>query len=114
MARTPLEKAPEPALGAGLIPKERYTSATFASREWERMWQRVWLLAGLERDVRTPGDHFTFEIGTESILVVRDRTGRLGAFYNVCPHRGNRSEEHTSELQSLTNIVCPLLLQKTT
>ena len=54
------------------------------------MWQRVWLLAGLERDVRTPGDHFTFEIGTESILVVRDRTGRLGAFYNVCPHRGNR------------------------
>src|SRR5258706_12525376 len=24
-----------------------------------------------------------------------------------------RSEEHTSELQSLTNIVCPLLLEKT-
>src|SRR5438046_4820887 len=27
-------------------------------------------------------------------------------------HRGMRSEEHTSELQSLTNLVCRLLLEK--
>src|SRR5438046_4738237 len=27
-------------------------------------------------------------------------------------HRLNRSEEHTSELQSLTNLVCRLLLEK--
>src|SRR5438093_6680536 len=27
-------------------------------------------------------------------------------------HRGDRSEEHTSELQSLTNLVCRLLLEK--
>src|SRR5437016_10347288 len=27
-------------------------------------------------------------------------------------HVGNRSEEHTSELQSLTNLVCRLLLEK--
>src|SRR5262249_61207030 len=28
------------------------------------------------------------------------------------PHRLRRSEEHTSELQSLTNLVCRLLLEK--
>src|SRR5262249_61019562 len=28
------------------------------------------------------------------------------------PHRHRRSEEHTSELQSLTNLVCRLLLEK--
>src|SRR5438046_7290628 len=28
------------------------------------------------------------------------------------PSRGARSEEHTSELQSLTNLVCRLLLEK--
>src|SRR5258706_1977242 len=28
------------------------------------------------------------------------------------PQEGTRSEEHTSELQSLTNIVCRLLLEK--
>src|SRR5438046_7693663 len=32
---------------------------------------------------------------------------RQGAFL-----RGRRSEEHTSELQSLTNLVCRLLLEK--
>src|SRR5258706_9083058 len=30
----------------------------------------------------------------------------------VADGRGSRSEEHTSELQSLTNIVCRLLLEK--
>src|SRR5258706_7873212 len=28
------------------------------------------------------------------------------------PQQGSRSEEHTSELQSLTNLVCRLLLEK--
>src|SRR2546430_7312861 len=28
------------------------------------------------------------------------------------PHAGNRSEEHTSELQSQSNLVCRLLLEK--
>src|ERR1019366_3818550 len=31
---------------------------------------------------------------------------------NARPHEHNRSEEHTSELQSLTNLVCRLLLEK--
>src|SRR5258706_11055989 len=30
----------------------------------------------------------------------------------ICHSGGDRSEEHTSELQSLTNIVCRLLLEK--
>src|SRR2546430_10585184 len=32
----------------------------------------------------------------------------------TCPHRGStaRSEEHTSELQSQSNLVCRLLLEK--
>src|SRR5688572_31362154 len=31
---------------------------------------------------------------------------------NVGPHRADRSEEHTSELQSQSNLVCRLLLEK--
>lgn len=87
---TPREKAPEPDLGSALIPKERYTSPEFARLEWERMWTRVWLLAGREADVANPGDFFVFEIGLESVIVARDRTGALHAHYNVCLHRGNR------------------------
>src|SRR5262249_60558218 len=43
-------------------------------------------------------------------------TGRFGEFIRLPfdhePAGGRRSEEHTSELQSLTNIVCRLLLEK--
>jgi len=91
--RTPHERAPVPELGTAPIPKERYTSREYAALEWERMWTRVWLLAGRESDAQGPGDYFTFEIGPESILVVRQRDGRLAARYNVCTHRGNRLRE---------------------
>ena len=91
---TPMEKQPEPALEYVPIPKERYTSPEFARLEWERMWTRVWLLAGRESGrARSPGDYFTFEIGTESVLVIRQRDGSLAARYNVCMHRGNRLRE---------------------
>ena len=93
MQPTPMEKAPEPCLTYDPIPKRRYTSRDFARLEWERMWTRVWLVAGRESDVPRPGDYFTFEIGAESILVIRQRDGSLAARYNVCMHRGNRLRE---------------------
>ena len=74
---TPMERAPDPGLGTAPIPKDRYTSARFAEREWERMWTRVWLMAGRASDPRTPGDYFTFEIGPESVLVIRQPDGSL-------------------------------------
>src|SRR5438093_3681981 len=51
-------------------------------------------------------------------IVVR-RAGRYSSedihravFSTRAPKRKTRSEEHTSELQSLTNLVCRLLLEK--
>jgi len=87
---TPFEKAPDPELGSERIPASRYTSRGFAREEWERMWTRVWLLAGRTSDLRDHGDRFTFEIGSESILVARQADGGVRAFHNVCQHRGNR------------------------
>lgn len=88
--RTPLEKAPDPELGTGIIAKERYTSAEFARLEWERMWTRCWLLGAIERDLPEPGDYVVTEIGAESVMLVRQNDGGVKAFYNVCQHRGNR------------------------
>ena len=87
---TPQEKAPEPLLGTELIPKERYTSKEFMELEWERMWTKVWNVAGREQDIPNVGDYFTTELGPESFLIVREAEDRVRAFYNVCPHRGNQ------------------------
>src|SRR2546430_9850364 len=42
----------------------------------------------------------------------RHRQGRAGGVRPACRRRGRRSEEHTSELQSQSNLVCRLLLEK--
>src|SRR5256885_5366427 len=43
---------------------------------------------------------------------VPDRPRRLHRFLSCLSARRNRSEEHTSELQSPCNLVCRLLLEK--
>ena len=88
--QTPTEKAPEPLLGTDLIPKERYVSKEFMQLEWERMWTKVWNIAGRESDIANVGDYFTTELGPESFLIVREQPDKVRAFYNVCPHRGNQ------------------------
>jgi phenylpropionate dioxygenase-like ring-hydroxylating dioxygenase large terminal subunit len=90
---TPMERAPDPGLEYVPIPKERYTSREFADLEWEHMWTKTWLCAGRASDAPNVGDYFTFEVGPESVLVIRQGDGSLAARYNVCMHRGNRLRE---------------------
>jgi phenylpropionate dioxygenase-like ring-hydroxylating dioxygenase large terminal subunit len=70
--------------------KQRYLSTQYMELEWDKLWRNTWLLAGLESDVRAPGDFFVFDLGREQILVTRTRNGEVQGFFNVCQHRGNR------------------------
>ncbi len=90
---TPMERAPDPALEYVPIPKSRYTSLEFARREWDHMWTKTWTCAGRASDLARPGDYFTYELGPESILVIRQPDHSIRARYNVCMHRGNRLRE---------------------
>ena len=91
--RTPTGKLPEPDLGSGLIPKERYLTPEFMALEWDRLWTRVWTLVCPLSDIPDVGDYFAFELGPESIIVVRSAPDRVHAFYNTCQHRGRRLRE---------------------
>ncbi len=68
----------------------RYVDPAYLELEWQRVWRTTWLLAGLEQDLREPGDFFVFDLGREQILVTRTSAGSTQGFYNVCQHRGNR------------------------
>jgi phenylpropionate dioxygenase-like ring-hydroxylating dioxygenase large terminal subunit len=90
---TPLidtSKVAEPELRAHPLSSERYTSREFMRREWEQLWCQLWQIGCLEVELVTPGDFVTFQYGTESLIFVKDRAGRLRGFYNVCQHRGNQ------------------------
>ena len=75
--------------GAKRYGKEGYFSRDYMAREWEKMWTRTWLIAGVTSDIPNVGDFFVFDIGDESILVTRTGDG-IKAFYNVCSHRGSK------------------------
>ncbi|MEM8562096.1 MAG: aromatic ring-hydroxylating dioxygenase subunit alpha [Pseudomonadota bacterium] len=75
--------------GTQCYSKEGYFSRDYMAREWNKMWTRSWLIAGVESDLAKVGDYFLFEIGDESIIVSRTEDG-VKAYYNVCSHRGNR------------------------
>ena len=83
----PRDKAPEPTLGDDpIILGERYYSPDFAKQEWEKMWTRVWQIAGRVDQIPEPGDYVCYEIMHESIICVRGEDSQIRAFYNACQH----------------------------
>ena len=76
--------------GTGRFDAERYFSPDYMAREWTQLWTRVWQIAGVESDIPEAGDYWVYSIRSEQIVIVRQDNGSVRAFYNVCPHRGNR------------------------
>ena len=76
-------------LGPAFVPKGRYTDPEFLDLELERLFPRTWLNACRVDEVERVGDYVDFEIGDQSIVVVRTEEG-LRAYFNACRHRGTR------------------------
>lgn len=72
------------------ITPERYFSREWMEAEKQHLWRRVWNWACREEDLPEPGDYVKFDIAGESFIVTRLENNAITAFYNVCPHRGNR------------------------
>ncbi|MFM7151839.1 MAG: aromatic ring-hydroxylating oxygenase subunit alpha, partial [Gemmataceae bacterium] len=75
---------------AHTIPASWYHDPELAGRERKHVFGRGWQLVGRGDAVARPGTFFTFDLAGEPILVVRDASGILRAFYNVCRHRAAR------------------------
>lgn len=71
------------------IPTDRYTSRQVADQERERIWTKVWQVAGRVDELPDAGDWKEHRIYDQSFLVVRGKDGRLRGFVNACRHRGN-------------------------
>ncbi len=90
--------------GTERLDASRYYCPERMAQEWERVWTRTWLIAGVVTDLRESGDYLTFDVGRENILVTRNEAGVIKAYYNVCPHRGNRIVQ--SDFGSLPLFTC--------
>jgi phenylpropionate dioxygenase-like ring-hydroxylating dioxygenase large terminal subunit len=75
-------------LGTEPLDVSRYTSREFHDREVEKVWQRVWQFVCRTDHIREPGDHITYDIADDKLIIMRTDTGDIKAFYNACLHRG--------------------------
>ena len=94
------------AVGTGPISVSPYVSEQFFEDE-KRIWRDSWLMLGRERDLGDPGAYIVCDLKVldVSIVVTRNRDGRLHAFYNVCSHRASRLLCESHGRKSV--IVCP-------
>ena len=97
LSRLPVDQA------STLIP-DAYTAPEFFALEQEKVFANGWVAVGCLPQVRNPGDILVTEVAGRSILIVRDKTGKLGAFYNVCRHRGSKLLEESCKSKSIR---CP-------
>jgi len=86
-----------------LIPAA-YTNSEFFNLEKEMVFANAWVAVGCLPQVGNAGDILVTEVAGRSILIVRDKTGNLGAFYNVCRHRGSKLLEKSCKMNSIR---CP-------
>jgi Rieske 2Fe-2S family protein len=72
------------------LPARYYTDPANFAAELDRFFTRMWVCVGRTGEISQPGDFLVREVAGESLIVTRQRTGNIGAFFNVCRHRGTR------------------------
>jgi nitrite reductase/ring-hydroxylating ferredoxin subunit len=71
-------------------PVEAFISEDYARAEREKLWPLVWQHAGRVEEIAKVGEYITYDIGADSILIVRTAADKIKAYYNVCSHRGRQ------------------------
>src|SRR5438445_4831543 len=97
--------------GARTLPQKYFVSAEVFNQEQDKIFARQWLLVGHQSQIADAGDYFLVSVPPssddgaikESLIVIRDKSGVIHGFYNVCRHRGTRLKEdafgHASTIQ---------------
>jgi phenylpropionate dioxygenase-like ring-hydroxylating dioxygenase large terminal subunit len=80
----PIETLVEP----DRVHRSVYTSQEIFDLEMENIWEKAWVYAGHESQVKKTGDFFTVQVGRQPLILVRDKDGSIRALFNRCPHRG--------------------------
>jgi len=88
-----------------LLPRANYVEPEIYAAEVERIFLRQWTFAAHESELSNPGDYIVIEHAGESVVLLRDDSGEINGFFNVCRHRGHRLCRGPSG--SVRRLICP-------
>lgn len=83
---------------------DAYTEPMWADADVRAIFARTWQWVCHVEKLREPGSYVSTTIADMPIAVVRDKSGGLRAFYNVCKHRAHELLSGSGKTRS---IVCP-------
>jgi phenylpropionate dioxygenase-like ring-hydroxylating dioxygenase large terminal subunit len=96
--------AAETRLGYSL-PQDYYASEAVFKADFDTVISQKWIVAGHVSRIPNKGDYFLFKIGGEQIIVIRESSTSVRAFFNVCRHRGSTICQ--AESGNAPRLVCP-------
>ena len=73
---------------AGLVSRSIFVDDDIFKQEMAQIFSRAWLFVGHESLVPKPDDYFQSRMGSESVILTRDRQGKIQVMLNSCAHRG--------------------------
>lgn len=87
------------------LPGYLYSDPRVLEEERRRIFYKSWQLAGHVSEVVDTGDYVTVDVAGQSVFVIREKSGKLSAFFNVCQHRAHELLHGSGNVKSA--IVCP-------
>jgi len=85
------------------LPQKYFLSPEVFVEEQKKIFSKQWLLVGHQSQIPDAGDYVVQQVIGESLIVIRDKSGEIRGFFNVCRHRGTRLKEdacgHASAIQ---------------
>ena len=73
-----------------------YSDQEIFEEELEKIFKKSWIPVCHESELPEPYDFRTVTIAKEPVILTRAKDGKVRAFLNVCPHRGNMLERAPS------------------
>ncbi len=71
------------------VPAASYTDPELFEREKKRIFKRLPLMLAPSCELKEPGAYKAMEVMGIPVLLTRKKDGSVGAFLNMCSHRGN-------------------------
>src|SRR5882724_6655856 len=72
------------------ISRRTYVDPEIGRRERANIFATCWIYLGHNSELAAPNAFITREVAGQDLIFNRDATGKVNAFFNVCPHRGGR------------------------
>lgn len=82
-----------PDAGVYRLHRSMFTDEALFELELKHIFEGGWVFVAHESQLPNPFDFITAHIGRHSVIINRDKTGKIQGFINACQHRGAQVEQ---------------------